>query len=154
MELYRSGIIAALLISVAGCGQKEKDKDIKADITTKAQSEIAFAGVHYTVNKGVVDLWGTCPSEKEKHKVETTVGKIAGVKKIINQVVLGPVVLDENFSLKQSVDSALKNYSLVSAQVSNGIVTLTGEAKADEVQKIQESLQKLSVNIDNRIIVQ
>jgi osmotically-inducible protein OsmY len=144
--------LSTLLMS---CSRQTMDSAIKGDITTKAKSEIAFAGVNYTVAKGVVQLSGVCPSQKERDKVESTVSKISGVKSVVNAIITGPVVLDENFSLKQSVDSVLKDYILATAQVSNKQVTLTGQVNEKELKKITEGIQKLPVSgIDNRLTVQ
>ena len=55
--------VATLLVS---CSREKMDKDVKADITTKAEKEISFAGVNYTVLNGQVNLTGVCPSQKAK----------------------------------------------------------------------------------------
>jgi len=130
------------------------DKDIKADITTKAEKEISFAGVNYTVLNGEVNLTGICSSQKAKDKVKSTVKKIAGVSAVNNAITIGPVVINSDPLLKQSVDSVLKKYSQATAQLNNNNVILTGQVAKEEGHKIVEALQKLPVNsIDNRLTV-
>jgi hypothetical protein len=63
-------------------GCNNKDADLKGMIATTAKKEIAFAGVHYIVSN-VVTLNGSCPSEKDKMKVEQKVKQTAGVKKYL-----------------------------------------------------------------------
>ncbi|MDB5208658.1 MAG: transport-associated protein [Flavisolibacter sp.] len=144
-----------LALLVMSCSRQTKDSDIKADITTKAKTEIGFAGVEYTVQNGVVNLAGLCPSTKEKDKIEATVRKIAGVKNVVNATRIGPVVIDENFSLKQSVDSVLKPYNMATAQVSNGRVIVTGRVEQKKLQSITEAFRELNAGqIDNQLTVQ
>ena len=144
-------LVASLLVS---CSRKKMDKDIKADITTKAEKEISFAGVNYTVLNGEVNLTGVCPSQKAKDKVESTVKKIAGVSAVNNAITIGPVVINSDPLLKQSVDSVLKKYSQATAQLNNNNVILTGQVAKEEGHKIVEALQKLPVNsIDNRLTI-
>ena len=156
-NLLAPGLI--LLVLLISCSQAKMDRNIKADITAKAKSEIAFAGVNYTLNEGIAQLSVTCPvtcpSLKEKDKVKSTVRKIAGVKNVVNTVTIAPVILDEDFSLKQSVDSVLKSYTKATAQVHNKQVVLIGTIKAKEQQQVTEALQKLGVaGIDNRLTVE
>jgi hypothetical protein len=119
------------------------DNDIKADIATKASSEIGFAGVDYTVSEGVVNLNGYCPTIKEKTKVEETVKDIAGVKKVINNIELGPVLLNSDRTLKMAADSAIKNYAMARVTVSDSIITVKGNVSQKDVQKILTSLDSL-----------
>ena len=147
--------LLALVIFLTGCSQQKKDREIKADITAKAKSEIAFAGVNYTVSNGIVDVTGVCPSAKERDKVESAVRRIAGVKEVKNSIAIGPVVLDADFSLKQSVDSLLMNYNLAGASVENSNVILTGSVPEKDLQKILNGLKKLPVaGVVNQLAVQ
>lgn len=111
--------------------------------------------MQFTVSDGAVTLSGICPSAKEKDKAERTVKKIAGVTKVVSSITLGPVVLDEDFSLRQSVDSVLMRYNLAQAQVENSTVTLTGQVQKAEQQKLLNALQKLPVAaVVNQLSVQ
>lgn len=137
------------------CSQQKKDREIKAEITVKSKQEIAFAAVSATVREGVVTLTGTCPSSKAREKAGSTVKQVPGVKGVINQINIAPVVLDTDPYLKQSVDSVLKQYALAQAQVEQNKVLLTGEAPANDIPKILQGLQKLSItSIDNKLIPQ
>jgi osmotically-inducible protein OsmY len=131
------------------------DRDIKADITVKSKTELSFAGVGFTVDKGVVNLTGMCPSKATKDKVASTVKKIAGVKAVRDSIMIGPVVIDTDPALKQSVDSALMKFNLAQASVSNNNVLLTGSVKRpQDVQAIMKALEKLPLaSIDNRLTV-
>jgi osmotically-inducible protein OsmY len=152
--LFVSSVL--MMCIAAACSRETMDRDIKADITVKAKTELAFAGVGFTVDKGVVTLTGSCPAEPAKQKIETTVRKIAGVKDVVNSIVINPVVIDTDPALKQSVDSALMQFNLATSQVSNNNVVLMGKVKKqDDVQKILKAMQKLKVGtVDNRLVVE
>jgi len=145
-----------LLCLLAACSRDSMDRDIKADITVKSKTEMAFAGVSFTVDKGVVNLTGICPSEKTKQTVESTVRKVAGVKHVVNGISIAPVIIDTDPALRQSVDSALMKFNLAQAQVSNNSVLLTGKVKKQEdIQHILQAMQKLKVaSVDNRLTVE
>src|ERR1700709_661922 len=70
-----------------------QDTTIKADLVTKAKSDKDFAGVRFTVDKGIVTLKGECATEKSKSTVETTVKGVYGVKNVVNDIAIAPVVI-------------------------------------------------------------
>jgi osmotically-inducible protein OsmY len=155
IKMRGSVALVVLLFFVTSCSQEKKDRDIKADITTKSKTEISFAGVNFTVDRGVVSLSGICPSQKSKEKVESTVKGIEDVKNVVNAITIGPVVIDTGPFLKQSVDSVLMKHNLATAQVSNNNVILTGQVQQKDLSKILEAMQKLPVaNVMNQLSVQ
>lgn len=147
-------IIAAML-SFAGCSQQSKDKEIKADITTKTKTDVNFAGVSYTVNNGIVTLTGNCPTAKSKSDAEATIKGINIIKGINNQIQIAPVELTADFTLKQSVDSVLAAYPAVKADVAQQVVTLTGQTKKQEVNKLIPAIDKLNpMKVENQLTIQ
>lgn len=148
-------LFLVLVAIFASCSQANQDKEIKADIATKAKDELNFAAVNYTVEDGIVTLTGKCPSEKSKNEAEQTVKGINIVKGIINKIEVAPVELNADLTLKQAVDSVLKTYPTVQADVTNGTIMLEGKAQKQEVGKITASLSQLKpVKIDNQLHLQ
>ncbi|MCW3073917.1 MAG: transport-associated protein [Flaviaesturariibacter sp.] len=141
----RQWLLLSGLVLFAGCKQEKMDSEIKADITVKAKQEIGFAGLQYTVDKGVANLSGNCPSQKEKDRVLATVKKIAGIKSVSENIAIGPVLLDSTFSIKQSADSLLGKYNRAVAVLENNQVTLKGEVKSKDLPAIEAALQKLGL---------
>lgn len=142
-----------LLVLLLGCSQAEKDKGIKQMIGTAAKEDVAFAGVSYTVEQGVVTLTGSCPSEKQKGEVEKAVKQLAGVKKVVNEVVVAPVVLTADHPLQQSVDSVLMKYPSISARVKDSVIYVRGKADQKEAGKLMPVLQKLGAKaVQNELI--
>ena len=145
-----------LLMAVCtSCSKEHGDKEIKADLTTKAKNELNFAAVNYTVEDGVVTLTGKCGSEKSKKEVEETVKGINIVKGIINKIVVASVVINADLPLKQSVDSVLKDYPEVQADVSGNTIVLEGKAMKQDVNKMLPALNQLHpAKIDNQLKLQ
>lgn len=141
-----------LLFFCVGCSQQELDKEIKADIAAKAKSEISLAAVNYTVENSVVTLTGKCSSEKSKSEAEQTIKGINIIKGIVNQIEVAPVVLTTSFPLKQAVDSVLKTYPTVKADVKGDTIVLEGKAQSKDAGKILAGLRPLHPRkIENRL---
>ncbi len=148
-------LMCVLLLLGTSCSQANQDKNIKADIAAKAKNELNFAAVNYTVDGGVVTLTGKCTSEKSKGEVEQTIKSINIVKGIINRIEIAPVVLNGDLVLKQAVDSVLKDFPLVEAEVKGNIITLQGKTEKKGADKILAGLNQLHPNkIDNQLKLQ
>ena len=145
-----------LLMAIGtSCSKERRDKDIKADLTAKAKNELNFAAVNFTVEDGVVTLTGKCGSEKSKGEVEQTVKGINIVKGIINKIVVAPVVISSDWPLKQSVDSVLKDYPEVQADVKSGTIVLEGKVQNKDAGKILAGLNQLHPQkIENELKLQ
>jgi hypothetical protein len=141
-----------MLAVFAGCNQQNQDKNIKADLAAKTKTDLNFAGVNYTVDGGVVTLTGKCASQKSKSEAEQLVKTINIVKGIINQIEVAPVVLNADLPLKQAVDSVLKSYPAVQANVSGNTILLQGKTGKKDVSKLLSGLNELhAAKIDNQL---
>src|SRR5688500_16139939 len=100
-DFYRLLFLVFICTLLWSCSQQTKDKDIKQMLVTKAKEEIAFAAVNYSIDKGVVALTGTCATDKERQQVEQEVKQTPGVKQVVNNILVAPVILDGEHLLKQ-----------------------------------------------------
>jgi hypothetical protein len=149
------GLLLTVLLLVSSCTQEYQDKGTKADLTTKAKSELDFVGVHFTVTNGVITLTGNCPTPKAKAEVEKTAAAIAGVKQVVNQITIAPVVISSDRPLQQKVDSLLMAYPQAQGKVLDSVVTLQGQALERDVEKLQSGLKQLKIKgVDNQLSVQ
>lgn len=139
----KSLIILLFLLSFFSCSQPEKDKDIKQMISVTAKEEPAFAGVNYTVENGVVTLSGNAPSETERDKIANKIKEMAGVKEVVNNIIIAPVILNTDHVLKKSVDSVLKKYPTIQATVQDSIIVVEGTIDSKKAQKLFNALQSL-----------
>lgn len=136
------------LLAVQGCSQQSLDKEIKADITSKAKEDINFAGVMFVVEKGRVTLSGSCPTAKSREMVKQKLRTIHVVDSVEDHLILAPVTLGPSFAIKQEVDSVLAKYPAVTAAVSDSAVLLIGKIKNADLNKLLPSLQKIHANVN------
>lgn len=137
-------LLLVFAVALGSCSQAGKDKDIKGNLAVTAKEEIGFAGVKYVVADGVVHLSGFCPSEQMKMEVADQVEKLTGVKGVVNNIEVAPVVLTADLDLKQSVDSVLMDYARVQADVADSIVFLQGEVKREQAQNLLKAISSLN----------
>lgn len=134
-------LIALIMLAMAGC--QTSDEEIRADIAGKAQQDLNFSGLKYTVENGFVDFYGHCPSDNALKKIEQTIKNIHVIKAVRYNVGIAPLVLDTLTPIKLQVDSVLGGYPLVNAQVDSAGAVLKGEVKAAGRSKLIKSLRKL-----------
>ena len=137
-----------------GCGQAAKDQSIKADLTVKAKEDVNFAGVHFSVEKGIVTLTGSCPTGKSIEMVKQKIKSIHVIDSIVDHLVIAPVTLGPSFNIKQQVDSVLAKYPAVIASVSDTAVVLTGKVKETERNKMVAAVGKIYPNVKSDQLVQ
>jgi hypothetical protein len=150
MKKIGTGIIL-LWCFFSSCGNK--DAQLKADISSKAKTEINFAGVDYTVRQGVAELTGVCPTEDARKKVEEKVKKIAGIKEVRNNIVVGSLLLNADLLLKQTVNDKIKSYPDVQALVQDSVIEVSGVVKQGDKDKILKDLSSLHPRaVEDRLV--
>ena len=141
---------AGLLISL-GCNTQQ-DKQIKADINSQAKGNLNFAGIKYIVHNGVVTVFGTCPSDKNKQIVLETIKGIHIVKQTRDKINVAKVTLGHEQQFKESVDSVLVNYPLVTADVNEKRIMLLGFIKEQEVDQLLNALKVFEMPIEKEAL--
>jgi len=139
--IMKRTLIALIMLAMAGC--QTSDEEIRADIASKAQQDLNFSGLSYTVKNGVVDFYGNCPSVKALAKIQQTIKNIHVIKEANYRVGIAPVTLDDVTPLKLQVDSILGGYPLVSAKLDSTGAVLKGEVKAAAKPMLFSALRKL-----------
>ncbi len=136
------------------CKQKSNDADIQTAIASKTQTDPSLAGVQASVTDGVVTLTGDCNDAPCKTNAEQAVKSIKGVKKVVNNITVAPVVVTADEPLKASVNQTISNYQGVQADVQDGVITLRGEIKRDRLQQLMMDLNALKPKkIENQLVV-
>lgn len=133
--------VGLLLLILSGC--QASDQEIKADIASKAQQDLNFAGLDYTVNNGAVNFSGRCPSQKAFDDVRQAVKNIHIIKSVNYKVVIAPVVLDTLTPVKLQADSLIAQYPKIKAQVSVEGIVLKGTASVNEKLSLFKSFMKM-----------
>lgn len=162
IENFRSVLSVLLLAAIlaVSCKGKQTDADIQTAVNEKIRSNDEMKGLTASVNNGVVTLSGECPTEECKKDCADKIGDIKGVKSVENNIQIGsvaspaPVEVATDDVLKTSVDNVVKNYEGVKAEVNDGVVTLRGEIKRDNLQNLMIALNELKPKkIDNQLAV-
>jgi len=141
-----------------GCGQK--DTDIKANVEEKLKTnaDMVAGAMTVSVTDGVVTLTGTCKDEACKAKCEELAKSAKGVKSVVNNAMVAsmqaPVEISTDAALSQGVTDATKDHPTVKASVNDGVVTLTGEIKRDQLAKLMMTLNTLKPKkIENQLTI-
>ncbi len=156
--LVHASLTALLVTGLALPGCKPKDADIHSSFNEKARENAQMSNVTATVSEGVITLNGQCPDEACRTSAEQTANDVKGVKSVVNNITImapaAPVVVNDDETIRTSVNSILSNYSGVTADVQNGTVTLRGTIKRDNLQKLMMSLNESNIkNVNNQLTV-
>lgn len=159
----RSLLLAGLLlISVSLVSCQPGDNTIQQNVNEKLAST---PGVTADVKDGVVTLNGEVADDAAKITAEESAKSVSGVKSVNNNVMVqAPVppppppaaALSPDDLLKNTLDSAYKagGYSEVTVAVSNGEVTLEGNAKKADVKKIVTIAEEAKpAKVNNKLTV-
>ncbi|MEP7066734.1 MAG: BON domain-containing protein [Gemmatimonadota bacterium] len=135
-------VAIALGLALAGCGRKD------ADITADAEKAVAgMQGVTVDVANGIATISGQFADSAAKTTAETAVKGVKGVKSVVDNATVtpppAPVVISPDDSLKTNVTAALKGFPTLSADVKDGVVTLTGVVQRTALPKVMQALSAL-----------
>lgn len=150
----RSLIAAATIaLTLTACGPKDADIKVAAD-----QAVSGISGATVDVAKGVATLSGQVADDAAKASAETAVKAVKGVKSVVNNITVAPPppppVISADDSLKTNVTAALKDYPTLTADVKDGVVTLTGEIQRSALPKVMQALNALHPKkIENKATV-
>lgn len=154
------GIALALSsgIFMTSCSNQPKDSKIQSDFSDKSKTNPQLTNITASVAEGVLTLNGQCPDETCRSSAEQVAREVKGVKSVVNNISVAPatapVVIADDGTLKASVDAAVKGYNNVTADVQNGEVTLRGNIKRDDLQKLMMDLNALNPKkINNQLTV-
>lgn len=150
--LMSAAVVATLFF--AGCSPK--DGDIQTAVKAKEASEVNVA-----VTKGEVTLTGEVATEADKAKAEDIAKAEKGVKSVVNNLTVkplidssAPVVIADDAVLTKNVADATKDYPTVQTTVKDGVVTLKGEISKSSLVKLMQQLSVLKPKkIDNQLTV-
>lgn len=140
-------------LALSACGPK--DADVKAAVDTAIAG---VQGITVSVADGVATIAGQFADAAAKTSVEAKVGAVKGVKSVVDNATVmpppAPVVISPDDSLKTNVMAALKEFGTLSADVKDGVVTLTGDVKKSDLPKVMQALSAMHPKkIENKATV-
>lgn len=148
-----------LAFSLVACGPK--DADIQKEIAAKMGD---MPGMEVTVKDGVATISGVCKDAACKESCEGIAKGIKGVKSVVNNCEIAapepvaatpaPVEINPDAVLTTSVNEVVKTYSGVTVAVANGVVTLTGTIKKEQLPNLIKSVQELKPKkVENKLTI-
>ena len=152
-------IVFFLMASFISCKSKTSDADVKTSVDNAIAANSSLSGISTSVKDGVVTLTGEVKDDAAKASAETVARGINGVKSVNNNLTVAPpppapVVITADDPLKTSVDATIKAYPGVAATIQDGVVTLTGEIKKADLQKLMVALNTLKPKkIENKLTI-
>ena len=160
MRMFAIPMLAFFLVAgITSCKQKTSDTDVKTAVDNAIAANTQLSGVSSRVDKGVVTLTGQVTTDAAKSAAESAARGINGVKSVVNNLTVtpppqDPVQITADDPLKAGVESTVKAYPGVNATVQDGVITLTGEIKRNDLQQLMAALNSLKPKkVENKLTV-
>lgn len=147
MNKLAAGILVMGLSLMVACKGKPKDADIQAKVNEALKNA---PGVMAEVKEGMVTLSGQVADDAAKASAETLAKTAEGVKEVTNNITVMPPVATQptvtvaaDDALTTGVATAVKDFPGVTATVSDGVVTVTGDIAVAKWKKLKMALDAL-----------
>jgi osmotically-inducible protein OsmY len=140
--LTRQLMVAIFACSLLLFSCKPSDSAIAESVKSKVSA--VTQGLAVDVKDGVVTLSGEVADDATKAAVESALQGIKGVKSIVNNITVPPppppVQINPDDVRRNAIDAAFaaKGIKGITATVSNGEVTLTGDVKKADLARVMQ----------------
>lgn len=134
--IYVVALLSGVILYSCKPSDEKLQKAVETALTTSENSAITAA-----VKDGVATITGTVESEEAKTAAETVVKAVKDIKSVDNKIqVVVPVKINPDETLTTTINEALTagGFTGVKVAVANGEVTLTGDVKKADLQKVME----------------
>lgn len=161
MKLIKNYLIVLLISCAFFIGCKPKDSDFQAQIEKALKASPETSGVTVNVKDGEATLTGEVKDDAAREKAGAAAKDVNGIKNVENHVtvtppvvVAPPVQINSDTTLMLGVKDATKDFPTVTANVNDGVITLTGSIKRSSLQTLMMSLNTLKPKkIDNQLTI-
>ena len=141
--------IVALSFSLPSCKGKS-DAELKTAAEAALQANPDLNGVMVDVKDGVATISGEVKDPASQAAAESAVKNVEGIKSVENltspappPAPEAPVTVSPDDSLTSAVKDAIKDHPTVSASVSGGVVTLSGNIAKDDLKILMQKVQSV-----------
>lgn len=148
--------LAAMIAGLSLQSCKTSDKDLQENVQNAIRAKTNQVTV--TVNNGVATLEGTLNTDAERSTVDSIARSIKNIKSVVNNTSIkaaAPVIkIDADQTIKTTITAALTagGFKNVLVDVKDGEVTLAGNAKRADIQKIMQIANEANVKkVNNKI---
>lgn len=136
--------IVAFSFALPSCKGKS-DAELKTAAEAAIQANPDLSGVIIEVKDGVATISGEVKDPAAQAAAETAVKEVKGIKSIFNETTVAPppppVNITPDDPLTTAVKDAIKDHPTVSATVTDGVVTLTGEISKADLKTLMQKVQ-------------
>ena len=162
MKIAKVLMAIAIVTTTGFISCKPKDADVQAAVETKLKTKPDMANASVDVKNGIATISGECKDETCKADCEKMAQEVKGVKSVVNNlsIAMAPVppaaavVVSPDETLSNAVMDATKDYATVKSDVKDGVITLTGNIKKTDLQKLMMTLNSLKPQrIENKLTV-
>jgi len=154
-------MLIVLMILLVSC--KPSDDKITEAVQKALSANPSLSPVMASVKEGIVTLSGEVESDELKAMAATALSGIDGVKSVVNSVTVKPKGPSPE-ELKKMADDALmskvnENFATykvegITATVSDGIVTLTGDVKRADLQNVMKAaMESGATKVENQMTI-
>jgi len=134
--IYAIALLSGVVLYSCNPSDEKVQNAVETALTTSGNTAIGA-----TVKDGIATITGTVESEEAKAAAESAVKAVKFVKSVDNKIqVVVPVKINPDDTLTTTINEGLKaaGFPDVKVAVSNGEVTLTGDIKKADLQKVME----------------
>ena len=155
-QVVSVAIFAATILSACNNGMSEQEQ------TAKAIEVLApYPNATVEVKDGTAHVMGAFSTEEEKKEALLAVGKVQGVKDVMDMAVIsadGSPVGDVVGAMQihhdqEAIQAALENFPSVNVEVINNEITLTGNVSATQHKRISEIINEKNISVQNNLVV-
>ena len=140
--------LSALCLALSGCVRSDPQIYAEANKVNEGQS------TSIEVKGGVVTISGQFANDSAKAAVEMALKAVKGVTSVVDNATIARPVLSPDEILKAGVLAVLKDVPTLQVDVTDGVVTLTGEVQKTALPGILQALSALHPKkITNKAIV-
>ncbi|MDR2233008.1 MAG: BON domain-containing protein [Tannerella sp.] len=140
--------VSVLMLGVYLSSCKPSDQQLQTAVETALKAVPGLpGGIVSQVSEGVATLTGVVETDEAKAAIETVVKAVKGLKSVTNNIqVVPPVVINPDDTLMSTIKAAFTaaGFDKVVTAVQDGVVTLTGEAKRTDLEKIMQIANEAS----------
>jgi len=150
-----------LITSLVGC--KPSDENITTAVKAALSSNPSLSPVTANVKDGIVTLTGEVETDELKSVAESSLAGLKGVKSITNSLTVKPKGPTPEELKKMAEDALLtkvnENFATykvegITATVSDGVVTLTGEITRANLQNaMKAAMESGATKVENKMTI-
>jgi len=139
--------IALIIGTTPGCKSKVNDAEIETSAKAALAANPDLKEISVDVKDGIATITGEVKDPDDQTSAQAAVAAVKGVKSVQNNVsVAAPapsVEITADDPLTVAVRDATKDYPTVTATVKDGVITVSGELKADDWKRLKMKLDGL-----------